>query len=115
MRSRKPSNPGLARRRLLRAIGLFAGAFPFVPRAAATAGKVRPLRLQKWQCTNQDCEPYIYDPSLGDINIIDPARPIPPGVAFEDLPDSWLCPVCAHPKSVFVPAGEWVEVGIGSE
>jgi len=66
--------------------------------------------LHIWQCTNQDCEPYIYDPSLGDINIIDPANPIPPGVAFEDLPDNWICPVCADPMSFFGPADDWVEV-----
>lgn len=24
------------------------------------------------------------------------------GVKFEDLPDSWRCPICGAPKSVFV-------------
>lgn len=32
---------------------------------------------------------YVYDPAEHD------------GVAFEDLPDDWTCPVCHHPKSVF--------------
>lgn len=32
---------------------------------------------------------YIYDPAEHD------------GVAFEDLPDDWKCPLCHNPKSVF--------------
>lgn len=78
----------------------------FPKKTKKTTGK----RLQKWQCTNQDCDPYIYDPSKGDVNVIDPDNPIPPGTAFEDLPDNWICPVCADPKSFFVPSGEWVVV-----
>lgn len=39
---------------------------------------------------------YIYDPAVGD----DTAA-IPAGTAFEDLPDSWVCPVCGAPKSEF--------------
>lgn len=74
--------------------------------------KKNTVRLEKWQCTNQDCEPYIYDPSVGDVNVIDPDNPIPPGVPFEDLPDNWICPTCADPKRFFVPAGQWVEVEI---
>jgi len=26
---------------------------------------------------------------------------IPPGTAFEDLPDEWRCPRCKNPKMVF--------------
>jgi rubredoxin len=37
---------------------------------------------------------YIYDPELGD-----PDHGIPPGTAFEDLPDDWTCPYCNTPKS----------------
>lgn len=51
-------------------------------------------------------EPYIcticayeYDPALGD-----EAQGIPPGTAFEDLPDDWLCPICAAAKSAFISA-----------
>jgi len=40
---------------------------------------------------------YIYDPALGD-----PDSGIKPGVAFEDLPKDWVCPVCGADKSQFV-------------
>ncbi len=90
---------------------LFAGLATLIgaPRAVSAAGP-RTVRLQKWSCTNQDCDPYIYDPSVGDININDEDNPIPPGIAFEDLPDDWVCHVCGDPKSHFLPTGEWVEV-----
>ncbi|MEM3396775.1 MAG: rubredoxin [Thermoplasmata archaeon] len=39
---------------------------------------------------------YIYDPEKGD-----PDAGIPPGTAFEDLPDTWVCPVCGASKSSF--------------
>lgn len=76
------------------------------------AAKTKVIKLEKWSCTNQDCDPYIYDPSIEDININDEDNPIPPGVAFEDLPDDWICHVCGDPKSHFEPLGEWVEVTI---
>jgi len=46
------------------------------------------------------CEPCgeIYDPVGGDLE-----AGIPPGTAFEDMPDSWLCPVCGARKGDFVP------------
>ncbi len=55
--------------------------------------------MRKWICTV--CQ-YVYDPALGD-----PEHGIPPGTAFEDLPDDWLCPKCLLLKSVFVPLDEW--------
>lgn len=39
---------------------------------------------------------YIYDPAIGD-----PEGGVKPGTAFEDLPDSWTCPICNAPKSEF--------------
>lgn len=39
---------------------------------------------------------YIYDPEQGD-----PDSGIVPGTPFEGLPDSWVCPICAAPKSEF--------------
>jgi flavin reductase (DIM6/NTAB) family NADH-FMN oxidoreductase RutF/rubredoxin len=39
---------------------------------------------------------YVYDPSKGD-----PDNGIAPGTKFEDLPDSWTCPVCGADKSKF--------------
>ena len=43
---------------------------------------------------------YVYDPAEGDS-----ASGIAPGTAFEDLPDSWVCPVCGAPKTEFEKAG----------
>jgi rubredoxin len=39
---------------------------------------------------------YIYDPELGD-----PDHDISPGTPFEQLPDTWTCPVCGAAKSEF--------------
>ncbi|HZV73767.1 MAG TPA: rubredoxin [Conexibacter sp.] len=40
----------------------------------------------------------IYDPADGD-----PDGGIPPGTAFEDIPVTWVCPVCGARKAEFVP------------
>jgi len=42
---------------------------------------------------------YVYDPVNGD-----PDSGIAPGTKFEDLPDSWKCPVCGAEKSKFEKA-----------
>ena len=39
---------------------------------------------------------YIYDPEQGD-----PASGVKPGTSFEDVPDSWVCPICGAPKTAF--------------
>ena len=39
---------------------------------------------------------YVYDEKAGD-----PAHGIPPGTAWKDLPESWICPDCGAPKSDF--------------
>jgi len=41
---------------------------------------------------------FIYDPDDGD-----PDGGIPPGTAFEEIPDSWFCPVCGARKADFEP------------
>ena len=41
---------------------------------------------------------YIYDPEVGDEN-----AGIAPGTSFEDLPDSWVCPLCGAGKGAFEP------------
>jgi rubredoxin len=51
---------------------------------------------KQWVC--ESCG-YSYDPERGD-----PDGGIPPGTAFEDVPDSWFCPVCGARKRDFVPA-----------
>ena len=49
--------------------------------------------VKKYQCS--PCQ-YIYDPKEGD-----PENGVPPGTAFEDLPDDWICPLCGVSKDLF--------------
>lgn len=49
--------------------------------------------MGKYRCTV--CG-YIYDPQIGD-----PENGITPPVAFESLPDTWVCPECGAPKDQF--------------
>jgi len=51
--------------------------------------------MQKYVC---DVCGYVYDPENGD-----PDNGVPPGTAFEDLPDEWVCPLCGMGKEVFNP------------
>ncbi len=44
---------------------------------------------------------YVYDPALGD-----PDDGVPPGTAFEDLPEDWVCPECGAGQEDFEPAEE---------
>lgn len=39
---------------------------------------------------------YIYDPAAGDLT-----QGIAAGTAFEDLPDTWVCPECGVTKDQF--------------
>ncbi|MCK5393937.1 MAG: rubredoxin [Candidatus Omnitrophica bacterium] len=49
--------------------------------------------MKKYKCTVCD---YIYDPEVGDSY-----GGIAPGTAFEQIPDSWICPICGVDKSQF--------------
>jgi rubredoxin len=49
--------------------------------------------MKKFTC--QVCG-YVYDPEAGD-----PDNGVPPGTTFEQLPDSWVCPVCGASKDSF--------------
>jgi rubredoxin len=51
--------------------------------------------MQRYVC---DICGYIYDPAVGDSE-----HGIPPGTAFEAIPDSWVCPMCGAPKDQFSP------------
>ncbi len=51
--------------------------------------------MQKYVC---DVCGWIYDPQIGD-----PDNGVEPGTAFEDIPDSWVCPECGAPKDQFSP------------
>ncbi|MFR1724805.1 rubredoxin [Emergencia timonensis] len=44
---------------------------------------------------------YEYDPKVGDSD-----NGIEPGTAFEDLPEDWVCPLCALGKEVFEEKAE---------
>lgn len=44
---------------------------------------------------------HVYDPAEGD-----PASGIPPGTAFEELPESWSCPDCGATKADFEPVAD---------
>jgi len=39
---------------------------------------------------------YIYDPAVGDED-----NGVAAGVAFQDLPDDWVCPLCGVGKEDF--------------
>lgn len=53
-----------------------------------------PLPSGKYVCAV--CS-HVYDPAVGD-----PEAGIPAGTRFEDLPETWVCPVCGAAKSDFV-------------
>ena len=39
---------------------------------------------------------YVYDVSAGD-----PDNDVAPGTTWENVPDSWVCPLCAVGKDMF--------------
>ena len=49
--------------------------------------------MDKYVCTV--CG-YVYDPEQGD-----PDNGVNPGIKWEDVPDSWECPVCGASKDDF--------------
>jgi len=42
---------------------------------------------------------HTYDPSVGE-----PVQDIPAGIAFEQLPAGWECPICGAAKTLFQKA-----------
>jgi rubredoxin len=73
-----------------RALALLAMALVWSTGAGAAAGGLR-------MCRNSDCR-WVYDQAVGDAD-----HAIPPGVAFADLPEDWVCPNCGSPKAAFRP------------
>lgn len=49
--------------------------------------------MDKYECLL--CS-YVYDPAVGDTD-----NGVPPGTAFADLPDDWVCPDCGAGKEDF--------------
>lgn len=49
--------------------------------------------MKKYIC--EVCD-WVYDPAIGD-----PEGGIAPGTPFEEVPDSWVCPVCGVGKEDF--------------
>ncbi|MGC7871217.1 rubredoxin [Desulfosporosinus sp. SYSU MS00001] len=50
-----------------------------------------------WQCQMQSCG-YIYNPDRGCKK-----SKVTVGVPFEELPDTWRCPLCGASKKAFKP------------
>jgi rubredoxin len=44
---------------------------------------------------------HVYDPAVGD-----PEGGIAAGTAFEDIPDTWVCPDCGATKADFEPSDD---------
>ena len=72
-----------------------------VASAPFTGRQARADAARRRVCTYNECLPYVYDPDHGDPDNIAGGHPIPPGVAFDDLPADWRCPVCGAPKAWF--------------
>lgn len=49
--------------------------------------------MERWVCVV--CG-YVYDPEIGD-----PDSGVAPGTSWEDVPEDWVCPLCAVGKDQF--------------
>ena len=58
---------------------------------------VDPETLDRYEC--KACG-YVYEPEKGDDK-----NGIAPGIPFEELPESWRCPVCSVRKTAFQNMG----------
>jgi rubredoxin len=71
-------------------------------------GKVGKWGFDEWRPTKYICSMcnYIYDEKRGE-----PHRGIKPGTKFEDLPDDYVCPVCALDPKIRVHFGKVLKQG----
>ena len=53
--------------------------------------------MKKYEC---EVRGYVYEPEIGD-----PDNGIAPGTAWEDIPEDWVCPLCAVGKDQFSEIG----------
>ena len=61
------------------------------------AVNLKPADMHRYKCRSCD---YTYEPTKGD-----PQSKIPIGVPFEELPESWRCPVCNASQNLFEDEG----------
>ena len=66
-------------------------------------GKIGKWGFEEWRPTRYICSMcnYIYDEKRGE-----PHRGIKPGTKFEDLPDDYVCPVCALDPKISIQFGK---------
>jgi rubredoxin len=71
-------------------------------------GKVGTGGFDEWRPTRYICSmcDYIYDEKRGE-----PHRGIKPGTKFEDLPEDYVCPVCATDPKIVLRYGNVVKQG----
>jgi rubredoxin len=66
-------------------------------------GRIGKWGFEEWRPTRYICSmcSYIYDEKRGE-----PHRGIKPGTKFEDLPDDYVCPVCALDPKIRIQFGK---------
>jgi rubredoxin len=71
-------------------------------------GKVGKWGFDEWRPTRYICSmcDYIYDEKRGE-----PHRGIKPGTKFEDLPENYVCPVCATDPKIVLRYGNVLKQG----
>jgi rubredoxin len=71
-------------------------------------GRIGKWGFEEWRPTRFVCSMcnYVYDEKRGE-----PHRNIKPGTKFEDLPDTYVCPVCALDPRILVQFGKVFKQG----
>lgn len=71
-------------------------------------GKIGKWGFDEWRPTRYICSmcDYIYDEKRGE-----PHRGIKPGTKFEDLPEDYVCPVCATDPKIVLRYGNVLKQG----
>ena len=73
-------------------------------------GRIGKWGFDEWVPTRWICSMcnYVYDEKRGE-----PHRGIKPGTKFEDLPDDYVCPVCALDPKIRIQFGKVLKQGFG--
>lgn len=71
-------------------------------------GKIGKWGFDEWRPTRYVCSmcDYVYDEKRGE-----PHRGIRPGTKFEDLPEDYVCPICATDPKIVLRYGNVVKQG----